>query len=37
MSVVYPGHNGMVGKLLFWMVVYLRTNQGGVFEYDPLS
>ena len=26
----------MVGKLLFGMVVYLRTNQGGVFEYDPL-
>ena len=37
MSDVYPGHNGMVGSVInIVVVVYLSTNQGGVFEYDPL-
>ena len=37
MSDVYPGHNGMVGSVIIMLVVvYLSTNQGGVFEYDPL-
>lgn len=36
MSDVYPGHNGMVGSVIIMLVVvYLSTNQGGVFEYDP--
>ena len=36
-SDVYPGHNGMVGSVIIMLVVvYLSTNQGGVFEYDPL-
>ena len=34
---VYPGQKGMVDfVLVFLMVVYLSTNQGGVFEYGTL-